>query len=125
MKDFSNLYPNVRFTLHMGDNKTLPEWVKSGMIDFAFIYPEMASGLSHLTLFRDAFMAIVPFSHPLASYDIIPLQMFAGEPLILVEEGNINTVLNAFAPLGIIPDVKYRIHDDYTILSMVEQAHSW
>lgn len=122
MKDFGEQYPKARFVLHMGDNATLPEWIKAGMIDFAFLYPEVAEGLAYRTIFRDAFMAAVPYSHPFASYEVIPLRMLAKEPLILVEEGAVSTVLNTLAPLGITPEVKYRIHDDYTILSMVEQG---
>ena len=122
MRDFSLLYPKARFVLQMGDNSTLPEWIKAGIIDFAFIYPEVAANLSQITLFRDSFAAAVPEEHPLARYEVIPLAEFSDVPLILVEEGSINTVLNALTPRGITPPIPYRIHDDYTILSMIEQG---
>lgn len=122
MREFGDRYPRAHFVLHMGDNTTLPEWIRAGMIDFAFVYPEMIGDLPHITLLRDKFMAILPEDHPLTAYDRVPLPLFEGEPLIHVEEGGISTVLNAFGPLGIVPEVRYRIQDDYTILSMVEQG---
>lgn len=122
MRDFSEQYPKARFSLQMGDNATLPEWLRAGLIDFSFLYPEVAAGMTCLPLLRDAFMAVVPYGHRLASYDVIPLSEFAGESLILVEEGSISTVLDAFEPIGVHPEVRYRIHDDYTIQSMVEQG---
>lgn len=122
MRDFSERYPKARFSLQMGDNATLPQWLHDGLIDFAFVYPEVTAGMPHLTLLRDAFMAVVPYGHRLASYDVIPLSEFEAESLILVEEGRVSTVLDAFSAQGVHPTVKYRIHDDYTIQSMVEQG---
>lgn len=122
MREFCDRYPGAHFVLHMGDNVTLPEWIRAGTIDFGFVYPEMVGNLPHITLLRDRFMAVLPEDHPLTRFDCIPLAAFEGEPLIHVEEGGISTVLNAFAPLGIAPEVRYRIQDDYTILSMVEQG---
>ena len=43
-------------------------------------------------------------------------------PLILTDEGGVNTVLAAFEKEKITPNIKYRIHDDHTILSMVEKG---
>jgi len=123
MRDFNEQYPKARFVLHMGDNVTLPEWIRAGLIDFSFVYPEMVGSLPHITLLRDKFMAVVPEGHPMAAMETVPLTRFESEPLILVEEGSsVSTVLNHFEPLGILPEVRYRIQDDYTILSMVEQG---
>ena len=123
IKAFSNKYPNINFILYQGDNKTLPELLKSGIIDFAFIYPAAGVGLQTDLLATEQFLAVLPEDHPLATKKSIPLKALANEPLIIVEEGGkINTVLEAFDQLHITPSVKLRIQDDATILSMVEEG---
>ncbi len=120
MSDFSREYPGIRFVLSPGDNTTLPDRIRSGLLDFAFLYPEASAGLTMLPIARDEFRAVLPEMHPLAAYASVSLEQMASEPLIVVEEGGVNTVLNAFQTAGLSPHVMFRIHDDYTILSMVE-----
>ena len=38
----------------------------------------------------------------------------------MIEEGGFSEPLNAFAAAGVTPNIKYRIHDDYAIMTMVE-----
>ncbi len=123
MSDFSRLYPGIRFVLSPGDNTTLPERARSGLIDFAFLYPEAAGELTCLPIAKDEFRAVLPNGHPFSSRPSVSLSDMAGEPLIVVEEGQRNTVLRAFEAAGLSPNVKFRIHDDYTILSMVEAGN--
>ena len=44
----------------------------------------------------------------------------AGEPFILLEEGHYSEPINAFHAAGLEPDIKYTIHDDFAIMTMVE-----
>lgn len=122
MNDFSKLYPGIRFVLSPGDNTTLPEQIKNGMIDFGFVYPEASGGLKCDPICRDSFLAVFPVGHKMCRADSVSLRELASEPLIIVDEGGVNTVLRAFEENGISPNVKYRIHDDNTILSMVEKG---
>ena len=122
MSDFSRIYPKINFVLSQGDNTSLPEWIKSGLIDFGFVYPAASSGLVNKPVAKEEFLAVLPEGHPLADMDTVPLELMAKEPLIIVEEGGINTVLSAFSAAGLTPRVNFRIHDDYTILSMVEKG---
>ena len=51
------------------------------------------------------------------------LTCFAGlarEPFLHLEEGYYYEPLEAFKAIGLRPDVRYTIHDDYTIMTMVE-----
>ncbi len=122
MSDFSKLYPKINFVLSQGDNISLPEWIKSGLLDFGFIYPEVGGGLVTRSVASDEFYAVLPVDHPYSSLTSVSLELMSKEPLIVVEEGGINTVLDAFSESGLTPRVKFRIHDDYTILSMVEKG---
>ena len=123
LKEFGAVYPDINFVLYGGDNKTLPELVRSGAIDCAFIYPCAAHGLKCKRLIREKFLALVPENHRLATEDVLPLKEMAKEKLIIVEEGgDINTILDAFSEIGQTPDVRFRIQDDSTIMAMVEKG---
>ncbi len=123
IKEFNKLYPRINFVLYQGDNKSLPIWLKSGMFDFAFIYPRAAAGLKFDVIAREQFLAVVPEDHRLASLDVIPLKELAKEPFIVLEEGgNINSVFDAYDEIGIKPNIKSLIQDDPTIIAMVEQG---
>ena len=50
------------------------------------------------------------------------LEELVDEPFLLLEEGVYSEPLEAFHAAGITPNVKLRVHDDYAILSMVEQG---
>lgn len=120
--DFSSRYPGIRFVLSPGDNTTLPERIRAGLIDFGFVYPEAATGLQSIPIARDNYLAVFPEGHPYAERSSVSLKEMATLPLIVVEEGGVNTVLRAFADASLTPFVQYRIHDDHTILSMVERG---
>ena len=122
MSDFSRIYPKINFVLLQGDNTSLPEWIKRGLIDFGFVYPEASAGLINRAIAKDEFLAVLPEGHPYADMKRVPLELMAKEPLIVVDEGQVNTVLDAFSSAGLSARVKFRIHDDYTILSMVEKG---
>lgn len=64
--------------------------------------------------------AILPEAHPLAKESAVPLSALAAEPFILLEEGNYYEPLEPFKSIGVLPNIKYTIHDDYAIMTMVE-----
>ena len=120
LKKFQEQYPGVEFVIHQGDYASIYEWIKIGAIDFGFINPNAVSDLETLILKNGTMLAVLPENHPLSINDTIPLQLLASEPFILLEEGNYYEPLEAFKSLGIFPNIKYTIHDDYAIMTMVE-----
>lgn len=120
IKGFQELYPNVRFLFHQGDYTSIQEWIKSGAVDFGFVTPAAVSGLETVVIKDGEMLAVLPGEHPLAARKKLALSEIAGEPFILLEEGNYSEPLNAFAAAGLTPDIKYTIHDDYAIMTMVE-----
>lgn len=122
IKEFSQIYPDIRFTLHQGDYTSIPEWIRTGMVDFGFLNPLAASGLKTIAVAQDPLLAVLPLDHPLSSCPAVPLSALAEEPFLLIEEGAVSEPLSAFEAQGLTPNVRFRIHDDYTILSMVEEG---
>lgn len=120
IKGFKEQYPNVEFLFHQGDYTLIPEWIRTGAIDFGFITPYASTDLQTKIIKDGEMLAVLPKSHPLAKNESVRLSDIADEPFILLEEGQYSEPMAAFEAAGIVPNVKYTIHDDYAIMTMVE-----
>ena len=90
-------------------------------VDLGFLRPMVGGEMLCIDLQEDHLMAILSPSHPLASRPVLTLAELAKEPYILLEEGDINESLRTFRQNQLEPNIQYRVHDDYTIMSMVER----
>lgn len=115
-------YPNIQLVLHQGDYTTIPEWVRTGAVDFGFVNPRAVKGMETIFVKSGEFQAVFPVDHPLANRRSISLEDLAEEPYLLLDEGAYSEPLEAFSAVGITPNIKLRVHDDYSILSMVERG---
>ena len=122
IRKFWAKYPNVQLVLHQGDYTSICDWVQTGIVDFGFVNPAAAKGLETQILQIDPFVAVLPQTHPLAQKSSVSLRELAAEPYLLLEEGCYSEPLEAFRQAGIKPNVRLTMHDDYSILSMVEQG---
>ncbi len=124
MKDFRHQYPSVSFELHQGEYTSIAQWIREGTVDFGFENPraEAVAGLETIPLRRDEMMAVLPAGHPLAASACVAAADLVREPFILLDEGQLSEPLEYFARLGLAPHVQYRAHDDYTIMSMIENG---
>lgn len=120
IKGFQKIYPHVQFLFHQGDYTTIPEWIRTGAVDFGFITPHAVTDLNTIPIKDGEMLAVLPSAHPFARSKSIPLEELTKEPFILLEEGEFSEPLNAFHEAGLEPDIKYTIHDDYAIMTMVE-----
>lgn len=120
LKEFREMYPGVEFVLHQGDYSLFQDWIKTGAVDFAFINPAAVSGIETIVLKEGAMLAVLPEDHLLAQRKTVPLEALTAESFILLEEGHYSEPLEAFRTLGLKPDIRYTIHDDYAIMTMVE-----
>ena len=118
---FQKRYPNVEFVLHQGDNHSIPEWVRTGEVDFGFVNMSVYSGKATF-LKEGEYRAILPQAHPLAAQNAVTLEQLAAEPFLAIEEGSLSRPLEAFREAGLTPHVRLRVHDDDSILAMVEHG---
>ena len=115
-------HPNIQIVLHQGDYSSIPEWVRTGAVDFGFVNPHAVKDMETTVIKSGEFYAVLPKHHPLVEKKSLILEDFAKEPFLLLEEGVYSEPLEAFHAAGITPNIKLRVHDDYSILSMVEQG---
>ncbi|WP_333648619.1 LysR family transcriptional regulator [Lacrimispora sp.] len=120
MRDFQVMYPNVQFILHQGDYSSIQEWIKTEAVDFGFINPYAVNGIVTHTIKTGTMPVILPQDHPLSSYEVIRLDEIVNDSFILLEEGHYSEPLEAFEACGLKPNIKYTLHDDYAIMTMVE-----
>ena len=122
IKGFQTEYPKAQFLLHQGDYTLIPEWIESGSVDFGFITPKVAPGLQHIAIKDGEFLAVLPEGHSAAAMEKVPIALLSNEPFILLEEGQDSEILSAFKEARLEPDLRYTIHDDFAIMTMVEEG---
>lgn len=122
IRKFWEAYPNVQLIVHQGDYTTIPEWVRTGELDFGFVTPEAVEGTDPRFLKYGEHRACLPRNHPLAAKASVTLKELEKEPFLLLEEGAYSEPLAAFRAAGLEPNIRMTMHDDYSILSMVEQG---
>ncbi|MFD1670602.1 LysR family transcriptional regulator substrate-binding protein [Agrilactobacillus yilanensis] len=120
IQKFQEKYPQVKFILHQGDYTTIPEWVRTNQADFGFISPDALPNTAVQFVKSGALRAVLPLNPPLAQRKFVTLTDLAQEPFLELEEGAYSEPLTAFADANLRPNVKLRVHDDYSILSMIE-----
>lgn len=120
IRGFQKDYPNVQFLFHQGDYRLIPEWIRNGTVDFGFVTPPAANGLEIIPIKRGEMMAVLPVDHTLSSKAKVSLADLTKDPFILLEEGSYNEPAAAFQAAGLTPNVRYTIHDDWSIMTMVE-----
>lgn len=120
IKEFQEQYPNVEFVLHQGDYTSIPEWVRIGEADFGFINPDAVPNIKTKFVKEGEHRAVLPLNHPLARNPYVTLEELSKEPFLLLEEGNLSEPLAAFQANKLEPHIRLRVHDDYSILSMIE-----
>jgi DNA-binding transcriptional LysR family regulator len=122
IKDFKKQYPSVYFELHQGNYTDISNWIKEGDVDFGFVNPKAVSNLTTIPLQEDEMLAVLPTEHPLAAHNKVSLEELTKGPYILLDEGEISEPLTIFNQNNFEPNIQYRVHDDYTIMSMIEQG---
>ena len=90
--------------------------------DFGFTNPDAISGLTTVHLKTDEMLAVLPIEHPLSRNDKVTLEELSYEPFILLDEGQLSEPLEYFKKSNLYPNVKFKVHDDYTIMSMIESG---
>ena len=122
IKEFQVKYPGVKFRMRQGDYTTVPEYIRQGDVDFGFVNPDAKTvqGLETVFIREGNHSAILPRGHRLAGKKVVTLQELAEEPYIQLETGELSEPIEAFHALGLEPDIELRMHDNFSVCTMVE-----
>ncbi|MEK8132944.1 LysR family transcriptional regulator [Paenibacillus filicis] len=122
LKDFKAKHPNIKFELIQGDYRQIEIWISEGTVDFGFVDLPTLREFEVIPIMEDRMLAILPANHAYAHEESVPLSIFEQESMILLEEGTKKEVLDMFRQHRIQAKIEYRLDDDYTIISMVENG---
>lgn len=122
IKEFKMSYPAVHFQLQQGEYTSIIQYIKEGSVDFGFVNPDAVTDLETIPLQFDEMLAVLPAEHPLGHKEHITLEELSKEPFILLDEGELSEPLELFKKHNVQPNIQYKIHDDYTIMAMVENG---
>lgn len=114
---FSKLYPDIRYSLQIGNNQLVYKQLKEGNIELAFLAGKLpGTRLNALRVFEDELALIVSNRHPWRSRSAINKEELPGQPLILRERGSASRkdMEEAFEEIGLMQDT----------LSVVAEFHS-
>lgn len=120
MKQFKEAHPNIRFELHQGVYSEIEEWVRTGVVDFGFTDTSRVTPFACEPILRDTMLAVLPEGHLLGENIFVSVEQLAGEPFILLDEGRGGGKVHDMVAAHPQIDVQYRVADDYSILTMVE-----
>lgn len=121
VKGFQKKYPNVEFIFYQGDYSSIEKWIHTGTVDFGFITPPAVTGLQTEIISEGEMKVVLPEKHSLLLKGKIELKDLCNEPFILMEEGTYNEAMLAFQMENLKPNIKFAVHDDFTIMRMVEK----
>lgn len=119
IKNFQEKYPLVEFELQEGDYEETADCILNGKLDCGFTAAPVRDGLQFQPIYHDRMLVILPPEHPLAGRDTLTLPDLREEPFILPTKGSDIDVQAIFKQSGERIYTRYRLNDDFTVLSMV------
>lgn len=123
MKVFLQRYPGIHFELVSSwEFAEIEDMVRQGAVDCGFLGLPAGDGLDTFSLRQDRLMAVLPPDHPLAHAPCYPMERFARDSYIRINEERDVEIDLIFQQEGIRPNLQYTVNDDFAILSMIEQG---
>lgn len=101
--------------------------VADGSLDLGFVrLPVTRPGVEHRVIDEEELLCALPFDHPLARYEAVPLGELADEPFVSFPANSGSTVRDAMTEAcesaGFTPRVVQEAPDSYTIMALVAAA---
>ena len=122
INSFKEQYPNIRFEILQGNYQETEEWIRSGYVDCGFTLDINSTDIESYQLTSDKLYEIFPKGHPLEEKeDFVPADI-AEYPLIFLNEGSEQFILDYILRHDIDLNIVCRVVDDYAVSAMVESG---
>jgi LysR family transcriptional regulator, carnitine catabolism transcriptional activator len=118
-------YPGVEIRIMDQPSLSIPELVRSGVVDIAFgAFSKSEPECAALPLLKGPLYALLPKNSPLAALRSIPIAQLAQQGLILQDRGSPfrQELDRIFLQHNLEPDVAFEVTHFTTIFSMVENG---
>ncbi|KQU69112.1 MULTISPECIES: LysR family transcriptional regulator [unclassified Rhizobacter] len=121
LAEFRHGFPGIEVRVDEGEDSVVARWILEGRVDVGFVVlPDERFDTTPLLV--DELMALVPAAHPLSKARSIAPADLVGVPFILTQAGSSSLVESRFSALGLRPDIRHRVSQMVTILSMVDRG---
>lgn len=122
LKEFSNLYPNIRFEMTVDGFNALEKQIHSNQLDCIFVSKYSVPNLPFISMGIDELMLATPKGHPLSEKLSVSLADINHENFILSSDGLNYETGKIFELNNITPKIRYCLNEDFATLKMVEQG---
>lgn len=119
LQKFTALHPNIHVQIIEGTTIELQNLFSENYLDLGLMSDPAPEGFEFIPLMQDPILAIIPWDHPLADKEYISPGELVKYPFIVPQEGADEDIWRVMSPEKLIPDIRYRIKGDATILAMV------
>ncbi len=117
---FKKEYPGIQIELREGDNHQTETWLAEGTVDVGFVDMPAPSGFETIPIYTDPFVAVMSTGSKYADQDVISIDTFEKEPMVLYNEGTQKEAAGILRKNKIKANVEYVSRDDRMILSLIE-----
>lgn len=122
IREFQNDFPNINITLMEGVHSDIISWLDEGKVDLAFMSCPECKQNDFISLQKVQMIAVLPTNHPLNNASSYPIENCSSENFIMPAHGSDFDVVDLFDKENISLHIKYKTHDNYATLSMIEQG---
>lgn len=118
MRDFKQTRPDIELNIVEARSSILNSLIEQGKLDFALMSKRDGAHGWH-EIAKDALVALVPTSHPLAQAAAYPLSRFEADPFIEIGLGEASDNRLTFNRYGIAPNIIARVQSPQAAQEMV------
>lgn len=122
LKQFSEIYPNIRFELTVNGFSSLKNDLETGCLDCIFVSQYSVPDMPFISMGKDELMLVTPKDHPLAAKMTVSLSDINDQNFILSSDGLDYETGRIFELQDIKPKIRYRLNEDFATLKMVEKG---
>ncbi|MCI9270782.1 MAG: LysR family transcriptional regulator [Dorea sp.] len=120
IREFQQEHPEIIFRVYEGAEGELADWIQDRRVDIGFISYQKGHNYQFLPVMDDELFAVIPKNHPLAAYDVVPIEAFQGQPFVITEYTPGNDVHRVLKEYNVRPDIRYITVNEFSSISMVE-----
>lgn len=120
LKEFTNLYPNIKFEIFTGNQDEIAEKLNHGKIDIAFTSKDSVLNFNYEETLKDEFMAVLPIDHSLSSAISISIHDYNNLTYILSGEKFNFEIGNIINSVKVKPSHTLEISDEMVALKLIE-----
>ena len=107
IREFQQEHPEIIFRVYEGAEGELADWIQDRRVDIGFISYQKGHNYQFLPVMDDELFAVIPKNHPLAAYDVVPIEAFQGQPFVITEYTPGNDVHRVLKEYNVRPDIRY------------------